>query len=62
MELPLAQGAAVADEEFERRGREVVCCGEGGGKEKVEDEIDKRGIGLEIPRRHRHKTNNKSIG
>lgn len=35
MELPLAQGAAVADEGFERRGREVVSCGGGGGMEKV---------------------------
>lgn len=35
MELPLAQGAAIADEEFERRGRELVCCGGCGGKEKV---------------------------
>lgn len=34
MELPLAQGAAVADEEFVRKGREVDCGG-GGGMGKV---------------------------
>lgn len=34
MELPLAQGAAVADEEFVRRGREVIDSGGGGGMEK----------------------------
>lgn len=45
MELPLAQGAAVADEEFKRRGREVVCGGGGGGKEKGEDEINGDWIG-----------------
>lgn len=45
MELPLAQGAAVADKEFERRGREVVLLWRRWRKGKGEDEINWDWIG-----------------